>query len=107
MQGMLYRHLERNVEHIYATSAVDYRIEISNEDTGKANSLKRILEHLNIPMENVLAFGDGDNDADMLSQAGYGVAMENGTESCKASADEVIGLYSDDAVAQFLEKNVL
>ena len=107
MQGMLYRHLERNVEHIYATSAVDYRIEISNEDTGKANSLKKILEYLDIPLENVLAFGDGDNDADMLRLAGIGAALENATESCKAAADVVIGRYDAQAPAAYIEDHIL
>ncbi len=102
LQGMIWRHLEREVPDIYVTAAVDYRVEMSAKDTGKDIALKKIADELNIGLENVLVFGDGENDAPMLKCAGWGVAVENATDNCKAAADEVIGRYDSEAVADYI-----
>ena len=47
------------------------------------------MQDKNILPEEIIAFGDGDNDAQMLSFAGIGVAMGNGWDSAKAAADYV------------------
>ena len=45
-------------------------------------------------MEETIAFGHGDNDSEMLAEAGLGVAVLNATERCKEAADLVIGSLS-------------
>ena len=49
--------------------------------------------------ENLAAFGDGDNDAEMLDLAGCGIAVENATEACKAAADHVTLSHQENGVA--------
>lgn len=57
-------------------------------DINKYTSLLKVLEYYNIPIENSICFGDGDNDLEMVSQAGIGVAMKNSTSKfLKQSAD--------------------
>ena len=56
---------------------------------GKVSGILRYLEDKNILPEEIIAFGDGDNDAQMLSFAGIGVAMGNGWDSAKAAADYI------------------
>jgi Cof subfamily protein (haloacid dehalogenase superfamily) len=56
---------------------------------GKVSGILRYLQDKNILPEEIIAFGDGDNDAQMLSFAGIGVAMGNGWDSAKAAADYV------------------
>ena len=60
----------------------------------------------NIDISNILAFGDGFNDLDMLSKVGKGIIMGNASEKLKKALpnNEVIGLNSEDAVAKYLEK---
>ena len=70
--------------------------------TGKATGLAYVLKLLDITPEETVAFGDGDNDAEMLEFAGLGVAMENATENCKAAADIVCDCCKNDGVARFL-----
>jgi hydroxymethylpyrimidine pyrophosphatase-like HAD family hydrolase len=54
-------------------------------------------------MDNVAAFGDGDNDKEMLQWAGLGVAMQNARDVTKAAADVVLELTNDQhGVAEFL-----
>ena len=96
--------LKAQIKDIYLTSSVEYRIEISHKDAGKASGLKYILGMLGICPEETIAFGDGDNDADMLKFAGVGVAMKNATPRCIASADLVGGSNDEDGVAKIIEK---
>ena len=59
-----------------------------------------LTAHLGIPREAVCAFGNADNDADMLEWAGMGIAVANGSPACLAAADAVTGHYLEDGVAQ-------
>lgn len=52
-------------------------------------------------MREVMAFGDNDNDAEMLRLAGLGVAMGNASARAKVYADSVIGRHNTPAIADF------
>ncbi|MDQ0875669.1 hydroxymethylpyrimidine pyrophosphatase-like HAD family hydrolase [Paenibacillus sp. V4I3] len=45
------------------------------------------MDYLNINKSEAIAFGEGDNDIDMLEYVGLGIAMENGEERLKKKAD--------------------
>ncbi len=108
LYGMVESTIRRGTEDIYITSSLPYRMEISNPDSGKAPGMNYVLELLSVSPEETLAFGDGDSDAAMLAAAGFGVALKNATDSCRAGADFVTDLAADeDGVAEFLEKNIL
>ena len=102
----LYQKIEEQIplvtKSVYTTSAVSYRLEISHKNSGKATGLAYVLKLLDITPEETVAFGDGDNDAEMLEFAGLGVAMENATEHCKVAADIVCDCCKNDGVARFL-----
>ncbi|MDR3163602.1 MAG: Cof-type HAD-IIB family hydrolase [Mycoplasmataceae bacterium] len=61
-------------------------IEINSVFSSKGMALKYLSSYYGIPLENCLAFGDGDNDAEMLRTAFFGFAMKNGTTTAKLSA---------------------
>lgn len=61
-------------------------IEIIPRNANKGTALIRLANHLHIPMEEVLAIGDSDNDISMLQVAGVSVAMGNANERVKATA---------------------
>ena len=52
--------------------------------------------------EEIMVFGDGPNDAKMLSWAGIGVAMGNGVDEAKAAADYVTTSVDQDGVKNAL-----
>ncbi len=100
--------IRRNVPDIYITSSMNYRLEISCAEAGKASGLKCALEYLTLTPAQTIAFGNGDNDAEMLAAAGIGVAVANATARCKECADYVTeGTNNDDALAVFVEKHLL
>ena len=60
--------------------------ELFFNETSKAARLLEIAEYYNIPKERIIAFGDADNDIQMLEAAGWSVAMKNGKPAVKNAA---------------------
>ena len=63
--------------------------EISPPDATKALGLEALCRYLGIPVERVMAVGDGANDVDLMRAAGFSVAMGNAVEEVRALADAV------------------
>ena len=84
---------------MYITSSVRQLLEISHRNAGKHSGLRFVLERLGLPQEAAAAFGDADNDADLLAYAGCGIAMANASPACLAAADAVTRSNDDDGVA--------
>jgi hydroxymethylpyrimidine pyrophosphatase-like HAD family hydrolase len=59
---------------------------------------------LGVERHDVIAFGDGLNDHEMLKWAGRGVAMGNADAATKAVADEITASNDDDGVALVVER---
>lgn len=79
-------------------------IEIVRTGMSKAVGLKRISDYYNIPRNNIIAFGDEDNDYEMIEFAGMGVAMGNSIDGLKGKAKETTLSNQEDGIAVFLEK---
>lgn len=100
LKRQAWRLLEEQIEDIYITSSIDQLIEISDQNAGKHSGLKFVAEHLGISDKETAAFGDGDNDADMLQAAGIGIAVANGSKKCLDAADLVVSRHDADGVAE-------
>lgn len=92
------------IDGLYVTSSSPLLVELSDEKAGKASGLRFLCEMLGIPPENCAAFGNGDNDADMLRFAGLGVAVANASKLCLEAADIVGPSNNDDCVAKIFEQ---
>ena len=79
-------------------------LEVSAEGVTKANALKWLCAEWAIPAERVAAFGDQNNDKEMLEWAGLGVAMGNAVPEAKEAADLVTTSNDEDGVALVLER---
>lgn len=80
-------------------------IEINSIFSSKGTALKYLSAYYGIPLENCLAFGDGDNDAEMLRTAFFSYAMKNGSTTAKLSARYVTQQSNnEDGVAKELQK---
>ena len=91
--------LEKEVPDIYITSSIVQLIEISSSHSGKHNGVRFIADQLGLSMEEVAAFGDADNDADMLKEAGVGIAVGNASGLAMEAADMVVPHHDRDGVA--------
>ena len=76
-------------------------------DTGKFRAVCALADMLGINLQDTIAFGDDENDYDMLKNCGTGVAVANGIDSIRDVADSVTYSNDDDGVAAYLEHTVL
>lgn len=75
--------------HVSLICSTDHLLEMFPASSGKGAALKRLAEHLHIPLSHTMSAGDQDNDISMLEAAGLGVAMCNGSKGAKAAADVI------------------
>lgn len=61
-----------------------------------------VCGYLDIDPKNTIAFGDEDNDTEMLEYVQHGVAMDNAIDDIKSVADHITGSNNDDGVGKFL-----
>ena len=66
-----------------------------------------LADRLGIKADQIVAFGDSENDITMLRAAGLGVAMANSLDITKNAADDITLSNDDDGVAVYLEKLLL
>jgi len=79
-------------------------IEIMAKDVCKFKAVQWVIDRMEIDMSEVIAFGDDDNDIEVIAGAGLGVAMANGSIGVKAVADEITLENDCDGVAIVLER---
>lgn len=72
----------------------------------KECAINYLSKRYEIPLEQVIAFGDDLVDVGMLACCGMGVAMGNALDAVKEAADVVIGSNDEDGIAKFLEKMI-
>ncbi len=77
--------------------------DIVDAQQGKVAGLQVFLGRYGLTREEILALGDGENDAAMLRFAGIGVAMGNATPQVKAQADYVTSHIDEDGLANALK----
>ena len=80
-------------------------LEVVSAGVQKAMGIEQISQYYNISRQNILAFGDEDNDYEMIQYAGHGVAMVNGIDAIKNIADDMTYKSNhEDGLADYLEK---
>ncbi|CCF24621.1 Cof-type HAD-IIB family hydrolase [Leuconostoc citreum] len=78
-------------------------LEFVPKNVNKALALNALLEHLSLTPDNLMAFGDEENDIEMIKLARIGVAMGNAIPKVKAAADFQTLDNVHDGVSEFLE----
>lgn len=81
----------------------DFYYEFTAKGIDKAKALDTVLTPLGYQPEDMIAFGDGQNDASMLTYAGTAVAMENAVQELKDIADIVTLSNDEDGIAETLK----
>ena len=78
-------------------------LDIIQDGIHKAWALQELLKRWNIKSEEIMAFGDSENDVEMLELAGIAYAMENADEKAKAVATDIAPANSQGGVYQVIE----
>lgn len=80
---------------------------IVNNDVNKFNAVLELGDYLGVEMRQVVAFGDDNNDLEMIKQCGLGVVVENGMESVKNITNAITQCNDADGVAKYIKNKIL
>lgn len=83
-----------------------FYFEYTDRNVDKAKAIEASFTKLGITAEEMIAFGDAQNDNSMLKYCGIGVAMGNAAEGTKAVADEITLDNNSDGIAYSLYKHI-
>lgn len=89
--------------HVRAVSSGYGCIDILQDGIHKAWGLEELLKRWDLKPEQIMAFGDSENDIEMLELAGVSYAMENAEETVKEVATQIAPANSQAGVYQVLE----
>jgi len=82
-------------------------LEFLSPQSGKWAALARVAEQAGIAPEAIAAVGDDVSDVEMLSRAGFGIAMGNAVESAKAAASFIARSNAEGGVVEAIERVLL
>jgi Cof subfamily protein (haloacid dehalogenase superfamily) len=103
LDGLEARLKERFAGRLYISKSLPYFLELASPEVTKASGLAFLAEHLGFSAERTIAFGDGENDVELLEWAGFGVAVANAHPRVLAVADWVCPSAEVEGVAQVIE----
>lgn len=84
----------------------DFYFEYTAKGIDKAKALDSALIPMGYTKDEMIAFGDAQNDKTMIEYVGCGVAMANASDDLKAVADEITLSNNDDGIAESLLKHM-
>lgn len=100
-----YKELREKIGNKYHLARTTYRwIECQPLGINKGNALALLTKELNIQPDEILVFGDGENDLSMMNAVKYPIAMGNAMESVKKISFEVTLDNDSNGIAYFLKK---
>jgi Cof subfamily protein (haloacid dehalogenase superfamily) len=94
---------ERFDGRLYISKSLPEFLELAAPGVTKAEGLAFAAELLDVDLSRIVAFGDGENDVELVRAVGYGVAVANAHERVLEAADFVCPRDRDEGVAQVLE----
>ncbi|MBR0385660.1 MAG: HAD-IIB family hydrolase, partial [Erysipelotrichaceae bacterium] len=89
--------------HLKVTYWTENGVDMICSDGSKASGISHVLEHYGITSEEMMAFGDANNDLEMLQMAGIGVCMGDGEEEVRNIADYITETTENDGIYQALK----
>ncbi|MDQ4019859.1 MAG: HAD family hydrolase [Actinomycetota bacterium] len=94
---------QRFAGRLFISKSLPFFLEFASPDVTKGSGLAFVAEHLGFAAEATVAFGDGENDLELLAWAGFGVAVANADRRLLALADLVCPSVEEEGVAQVIE----
>ncbi|MDE3228673.1 MAG: HAD-IIB family hydrolase, partial [Chloroflexota bacterium] len=79
-------------------------VEVMAPGVSKGVALGELAARLGVTRDEIVAFGDGENDIPLLAAAGLGIAMANAMPALLARADDITLSNAEDGVAHALRR---
>jgi Cof subfamily protein (haloacid dehalogenase superfamily) len=94
---------ERFGERLFIAKSLPFFLELAHPEVSKGVGLQFVAERLGFTAAQTVAFGDGENDLELLDWAGYAVAVENAHLQVLERADLVCPPADEEGVGQVIE----
>jgi Cof subfamily protein (haloacid dehalogenase superfamily) len=104
IEGWLEEAREAFRGRLFVTRSLPHYVEVGGLEGTKSKALEFLCDHWGIDPSRAIAFGDADNDIDMLRFVGHGVAVGGMTDEVREAADAVAPPVHEDGVASYLER---
>ncbi len=88
---------------LFITTSLPHLLELGHPAVSKGSGLQFVAERLGFSVERTVAFGDGENDVELLERAGFGVAVEGAHPRLREQADWICAGPEEEGVASVLE----
>lgn len=93
--------LIRETQGVKIAVSWDRAVDVIPASSGKGTAIAKVLEHFELDAAQAMAFGDSQNDLEMLRAVGVGVAMGNASPRAKEAAAQVCGAVSEDGIYHY------
>lgn len=94
--------LEKEFPDLTVTRSSPYSADLLTKGQSKLKGICRLAEHFDFSLDEVMAFGDSENDLDMLANVGVGVAMGNAKEEVRHQSHYTTTDNNRDGIAKAL-----
>jgi Cof subfamily protein (haloacid dehalogenase superfamily) len=103
-QALEIRNRIENIEGIIGFKSMDVMLDFMATGVSKGSALVKLCDHEGLHLSQTIAFGDNENDIDMLMAAGVGIAMGNAGDEIKKIANKICLKNSEDGVINMIKE---
>ena len=103
LDGVEMRMKEHFGARLYISKSLPYFLEFAAPGVTKGAGLDFLAAHMGFAKERTIAFGDGENDVELVDWAGFGIAVSNAHDRVLRAADWICPSAEEEGVAQVLE----
>ena len=98
----------KNLANVEVVNSGEYSLEIIKKGLSKGNALEVLAKYYGYSLDECIAIGNDENDIEMISKAGLGIAVKNAKDKVKKIADYITEKDNENsAVAEVVEKFII
>lgn len=93
-------------DRLYVTTSLPHLLELGNPSVSKGTGIAFVAQRLGVSLRRVVSFGDGENDIELIDEAGFGIAVEDANPLLLERADWVCPSANVEGVAQVIDAHL-
>jgi Cof subfamily protein (haloacid dehalogenase superfamily) len=90
-------------DRLFLTTSLPHLLELGNPAVSKGTGIAFVARELGISLERIVSFGDGENDLELIAEAGFGIAVEDANPLLLERADWICPSANEEGVAVVID----
>lgn len=95
--------VEAFAERLFLTTSLPYLLEVGNPAVSKGTGIAFVARELGLSLGRIVSFGDGENDIELIDDAGFGIAVEDANPLLRERADWICPSADEEGVATVID----